>query len=65
MTQAAQKQSAFSVAAACLEDQERDLLNHDVILQKYRMFDNLNDAFNFAIKLKDNNDVENLEIRFY
>ena len=44
---------------------ERDLLNRDVLLQKYRMFDNLNDAFNFAIKLKDNNDVENLEIRFY
>ena len=44
---------------------ERDLLNHDVLLQKYRIFDNLNDAFNFAIKLKDNNDVENLEIRFY
>ena len=44
---------------------ERDLLNHDVMLQKYRMFDNLNDAFNFAIKLKDNDDVENMEIRFY
>lgn len=43
---------------------ERDLLNHDVLLQKYRMFDNLNDALNFAIKLKNDDDVENLEIRF-
>lgn len=43
---------------------ERDLLNHDVLLQKYRMFDNLNDAFNFAIKLKNDDSVENLEIRF-
>ena len=44
---------------------ERDLLNHDVMLQKYGIFDSLNDAFNFAIKLKDNDDVENIEIRFY
>lgn len=44
---------------------ERDLLSHDVLLQKYRMFDNLNDALNFVIKLKNDDDVENLEIRFY
>ena len=44
---------------------ERDLLNHDILLQKYRVFESLNDAFNFAIKLKNNDDVENLEIRFY
>lgn len=42
-----------------------DLLGHRSLVHCHENFNNLNKAIEFALKLKDNDDIDSFEIRFY
>lgn len=43
---------------------EIDLLGHESMVQHYKNFSSVADAFSFALSLKDNSEIESIEIRF-